>query len=66
MWGLLYAGLPPYAFVHDETLVRIDPSHADEDAKRIVDIKVRAMEEVMGHGIPAACDFTLADCWTKP
>jgi hypothetical protein len=66
LWKLLYTGLHPYAFVHDETLVEVDASRAEEDAKKIVAIKVQSMEEVMGHGIPAACDWTLSDCWTKP
>ena len=66
LWNLLYAGFQPYAFVHDETLVEVDAGHAEEDAKKISDIKIRSMEDVMGHGIPAACDWILANCWTKP
>jgi hypothetical protein len=66
LWNLLYAGYDVYAFVHDETLVQVPAQGAEEHGRRIRDIKVRAMEEVMGHGVPAECDWVVADCWTKP
>jgi hypothetical protein len=66
LWKLLYAGYDTYAFVHDETLVQVPAAQAEEHAQRIVAIKVQAMEEVMDHGIPAACEWKVADCWIKP
>jgi hypothetical protein len=66
LWQLLYAGYDVYAFIHDETLVQVPADGAEGHAQKIKAIKVRAMEEVMGHGIPADCDGVIADCWKKP
>jgi hypothetical protein len=32
---------------------------------KIEEIMVHSMEEVMGHGIPAASEYVVADCWIK-
>jgi hypothetical protein len=66
LWELLYAGFDVYAFIHDEVLVRLPADGAEQAAGKIAQIMERAMEEVMGHGIPAACEFGLADRWAKP
>lgn len=66
LWNLLYAGYDPYGFIHDEILLQLPAGSADEDAKQAVMIMVRSMEDVMGHDIPAECDWMIADCWTKP
>jgi hypothetical protein len=66
LWGLLYAGHDLYAFIHDETLVQVPADDAERHAAAIKEIKIKSMEEVMGHGIPAECDYVVADCWTKP
>jgi hypothetical protein len=66
LWDLLLAGYDVYAFIHDEILVQIPTAGAEEHAARVDAIMVRAMEEVMGHGIPAKCDWLVADCWKKP
>jgi hypothetical protein len=46
--------------------VQLPAAGAEEAARRVAAIKVRAMEEVMGHGVPAACDWLVADRWGKP
>jgi hypothetical protein len=66
LWKLLYEGFDPYAFVHDEILVQMPEGSADEDAVKVAAIKEAAMEEVTGHGVPAACKFVVRGCWTKP
>ena len=66
LWRLLHAGYDVYAFIHDETLVQVPAEGAEEQAGAIRAIMVRAMEEVMGHGVPAECDYLVAGCWTKP
>jgi hypothetical protein len=66
LWGLLYAGFDVYAFVHDEILVQLPVSNATKDATKVDAIMVKAMADVMGHGIPAKCDWLVADCWKKP
>jgi hypothetical protein len=66
LWRLLYAGHDVYAFIHDEILVQVPAEDAEGQAHVIKAIMVKAMEEVMGHGIPAACDHVVADCWAKP
>ena len=66
LWRLLYAGFDVYAFIHDETLVQLPADGAGEEAGKVKEIKVKAMEEVRGHGIPADCDWVVADWWTKP
>jgi hypothetical protein len=66
LWRLLYAGHDLFAFIHDEVLVQLPADGAEEQARAIRAIMVRAMEEVMGHGVPAECDYLVAGCWTKP
>jgi DNA polymerase I-like protein with 3'-5' exonuclease and polymerase domains len=66
LWKLLYHGLDVVAFVHDEILVQLPEPTAQADAKVVERLMVEAMEEVMGHGIPAACEYGVADCWKKP
>jgi hypothetical protein len=66
LWDLLFAGYDVYAFIHDEILVQIPAAGAEEHAARVDAIMVRAMEEVMGHGIPAKCHRLVSDCWKKP
>jgi hypothetical protein len=66
LWGLLYAGHDVCGFVHDEVLVQVPAEGAEGHAGAIRAIMVRAMEEVMAHGVPAECDYLVADCWTKP
>jgi hypothetical protein len=39
--------------------------NAEEQARKIEEIMVHSMEEVMGQGIPAASEYVVADCWTK-
>lgn len=66
LWRLLYAGFKPYAFVHDEILVSLPGDTAEDGAKRVKRIMEQAMEEVMGHDIPAECDAVVAPHWKKP
>ena len=66
LWKLLHAGLDVVAFVHDEILVQLPELTATEGAKLVERLMVEAMEEVMGHGMPAACESKVADCWKKP
>jgi DNA polymerase I-like protein with 3'-5' exonuclease and polymerase domains len=65
LWNLLYAGFDVYGFIHDEILVELPPEGAEEKAKEIEQIMVSSLEEVMGQGIPAACEYSVAECWTK-
>jgi DNA polymerase family A len=65
LWKLLYAGYDLYGFVHDEILVQLPAATAEQDARRVEQIMVRAMEEVIGHDIPAACEYHVGDCWKK-
>ena len=65
LWNLLYAGFDVYGFIHDEILVQLPANNAEEQARKIEEIMVHSMEEVMGHGIPAASEYVVADCWTK-
>ncbi len=66
LWRLRYAGYKPYAFVHDEILVSLPASDAPVAGVRVQRIMEEAMAEVMGHGVPAACEFVVADHWAKP
>jgi hypothetical protein len=66
LWNLLYAGFDVVAFVHDEIVVELPAEDAEGKAKEAEAIMVRAMEEVMGQGVPAACKYVVADCWLKP
>src|SRR5262249_42404932 len=66
LWKLLYTGFDVVAFVHDEVLVQLPADDAETAARRIAALMVEAMEAVMGHDSPAACDWIVADCWTKP
>jgi hypothetical protein len=66
LWNLLYAGFDLYAFIHDEILVQLPASTAGNDAKQIERIMVKSMEDVMGHNVPAGCDYFIADSWRKP
>jgi hypothetical protein len=65
LWNLLYAGYDLYGFVHDEILVQLPASTAEAQAPEVARIMERALEEVMGHGLPAACEYGVADCWKK-
>jgi hypothetical protein len=65
LWNLLYAGFDVYGFIHDEILVQLPETNAEEQARKIEQLMVRSMEEVMGHGIPAASEYVVADFWTK-
>lgn len=65
LWNLLFAGFDLYGFVHDEVLVNVPAESATGDAKRIVEIMERSMEEVLG-GIPAVCEWAVSDRWAKP
>ena len=65
LWNLLYEGFDVYGFVHDEILVNLRPESAKQDAARITEIMERSMAEVL-EGIPAACQSTISDRWTKP
>jgi hypothetical protein len=66
LWNLLYADFDLYAYVHDEGVVQLPAETAEQDAHAAKKIMTESMEEVMGHGIPAACDWVIASCWTKP
>jgi hypothetical protein len=66
LWKLLNAGFDVYAFVHDEILVRVKREGAEMAATNIRQIMEQAMEEVIGHGVPALCEYCLAECWEKP
>jgi DNA polymerase I-like protein with 3'-5' exonuclease and polymerase domains len=66
LWRLRYVGFKPYAFVHDEILVSLPSDTTGEPAMRVRRIMESAMEEVMGHGIPAECDAVVAGHWKKP
>jgi DNA polymerase I-like protein with 3'-5' exonuclease and polymerase domains len=65
LWNLLYAGFDVYVFIHDEILVQLPANNAEKQAREIEQIMVRSMEEVMGHDIPAASEYVVADCWTR-
>jgi hypothetical protein len=65
LWSMLYAGFDVYGFIHDEIIVDLPSDCTEQDAPRIKDVMERSMEEVLG-GIPAACEWTLSDCWAKP
>jgi DNA polymerase I-like protein with 3'-5' exonuclease and polymerase domains len=65
LWNLLYAGFDLYGFIHDEIIVNLPPNNADQDAQQIKNIMERSMEEVLG-GIPASCEWTVSDRWSKP
>jgi hypothetical protein len=65
LWNLLYAGFDVYGFIHDEILVELPAEKADEKAQEVERIMVRSMEEVMGQGVPAECEYVVEDCWTK-
>jgi hypothetical protein len=66
LWELLFAGYDVCAFVHDEVLVRLPAQGAQQAAAVVARVMEQAMEEVMGHGVPAACEFALAGHWGKP
>ncbi len=65
LWNLLYAGFDVYGFVHDEILVNLPNGNTNSDAQRAVGIMESSMEEVLC-GIPAKCEWTVSDRWTKP
>jgi hypothetical protein len=65
LWNLLYAGFDLYGFIHGEVLVQLPAENAGEKAREVERIMVRSMEEAMGQGIPAACEYAVADRWTK-
>jgi hypothetical protein len=66
LWRLLYAGFDVYGFIHDEILVQLPAQDAQQKAAEVARIMEGAMAEVMGHGIPAACEYGVAGCWAKP
>lgn len=61
IWRLLYAGYDVVAFVHDEIIVSV----SDRDTKRIQTLMCEAMESVLGHDIPVACDAAVGPHWVK-
>jgi hypothetical protein len=65
LWNLLYAGFEVYGFIHDEILVQLPADDAEKKAREVEAVMVRSMEAVTGHGIPAACEYVVADCWKK-
>jgi hypothetical protein len=65
LWNLLYAGFDVYGFVHDEILVNLPPDAPVDAADTIRRIMEESMASVLG-GLPAACEWTVADCWEKP
>ena len=65
LWKLLHAGFDVYGFVHDEVLINLPAGHPDGAAERAVAIQVAAMEEVL-EGLPAACHWSVGDCWRRP
>jgi DNA polymerase I-like protein with 3'-5' exonuclease and polymerase domains len=66
LWRLLYAGFDVCGFVHDEILVELPADGAAERAMEVERIMVRAMEDVMGHGVPAAVKSVVGGDWAKP
>jgi hypothetical protein len=47
-------------------LVQLAEADAEAKARAVGHIMEDAMAEVMGHDIPAACEYGVADCWAKP
>ena len=66
LWNLLYRGFDVYGFVHDEILVQLPTQDAERAAKEVERVMVASMEEVLGDGIPAACEYAIGACWAKP
>jgi hypothetical protein len=66
LWNLLYRGYAIYAFIHDEILVALPAGTATADAPMVARIVEAAAEEVMGHRVPAVCEYAVADHWKKP
>lgn len=65
LWNLMYEGFDIYAFVHDEIVVNVPKVKAQESAAKMVSIMERSMEDLL-LGIPAKCEWTVADHWGKP
>jgi hypothetical protein len=68
LWRLVCAGYRVVGFVHDEVLVELPDrggSVPRAEVERVEAILCRAMEEVLGEGIPVACESALATCWSK-
>jgi DNA polymerase I-like protein with 3'-5' exonuclease and polymerase domains len=65
LWNLLYAGFDVVGFVHDEILVNLPPEAPIDAADNIRQIMEESMASVLG-GVPAACEWVVADCWKKP
>jgi hypothetical protein len=66
LWELLYAGFTVYAFIHDEVVVALDETKADEQALEVKRIVEAAAAAVMGHRVPAECEYVVAGHWKKP
>jgi hypothetical protein len=55
-------------FVHDEVLVEL-PDRGGyvplAEVERVEAVLCGAMEEVLGGGIPVACESAVSTCWSK-
>jgi hypothetical protein len=60
-----YAAFDVFGFIRYQILVQLPEATADEDAKRVSEIMRQSMMAVTGHGIPAAVEFVIVDCWSK-
>jgi hypothetical protein len=68
VWRLASVGYRVVGFVHDEVLVEL-PDRGGyvplAEVERVEAILCGAMEEVLGGGIPVACESAVSTCWSK-
>jgi hypothetical protein len=65
LWRAYQAGLKMVAFVHDEIVFEAPEERAEEEMAEACRVMMRAMAEVVGHGIPIEVEAKVSDTWCK-
>lgn len=65
MWQLMKRGYKLLAFIHDAFAVALPGPDYKKQAEDVRQIMCKAMESVLGQGIPVAADGVIGDCWMK-
>jgi len=68
LWRLNREGFRVVGFVHDEFLIELPDEGGfvtEEKVLRVKEILCSEMENVLGGGLPVACEATLSTCWSK-
>lgn len=65
LWNLRMQGYDIYGFIHDEILICLPKTGAQEAATRACQIMEESMAEVL-NDVPAKCEYIVAGNWCKP